>query len=251
MKHANSFADYTTDELKGILLLAEKIKQHQDDYGHILDGKKLYTLFEKTSNRTYLSFSIGMEELGGKAYNQLWKDSGLSFDHWDIQSKAKLLDENGEEYDYAAWADSYVFGAGMAGVACASELADHDVDVTLFDRHDYTQFQPLLYQVATGVLSEGEIAPPTREILRNQRNARVLLGLVDDIDVKKVLDFEHGLHQFLKTSHAALLEKLEKDKAISEDEQKKASEDVQKLTDKFVAEADKKCAAKEKEIMEI
>ena len=47
------------------------------------------------------------------------------------------------------------------------------------------------------------------------------------------------------------LKKLEKDKAISEDEQKKASEDVQKLTDKFVSEADKKCAAKEKEIMEI
>ena len=47
------------------------------------------------------------------------------------------------------------------------------------------------------------------------------------------------------------LKKLEKDKAISEDEQKKASEDVQKLTDKYVAEADKKCAAKEKEIMEI
>ena len=47
------------------------------------------------------------------------------------------------------------------------------------------------------------------------------------------------------------LKKLEKDKAISEDEQKKASEDVQKLTDRFVAEADKKCAAKEKEIMEI
>ena len=47
------------------------------------------------------------------------------------------------------------------------------------------------------------------------------------------------------------LKKLEKDKAISEDEQKKASDDVQKLTDKFVAEADKKCAAKEKEIMEI
>ena len=47
------------------------------------------------------------------------------------------------------------------------------------------------------------------------------------------------------------LKKLEKDKAISEDEQKKASEDVQKLTDKFVADADKKCADKEKEIMEI
>jgi ribosome recycling factor len=47
------------------------------------------------------------------------------------------------------------------------------------------------------------------------------------------------------------LKKLEKDKAISEDEQKKASEDVQKLTDRFVAEADKKCTTKEKEIMEI
>ena len=47
------------------------------------------------------------------------------------------------------------------------------------------------------------------------------------------------------------LKKLEKDKAISEDEQKKASDDVQKLTDRFVADADKKCAAKEKEIMEI
>lgn len=47
------------------------------------------------------------------------------------------------------------------------------------------------------------------------------------------------------------LKKLEKDKAISEDEQKKAGEDVQKLTDKYVAEADKKCQGKEKEIMDI
>ena len=47
------------------------------------------------------------------------------------------------------------------------------------------------------------------------------------------------------------LKKLEKDKTISEDELKKASEDVQKLTDKYVAEADKKCQAKEKEIMDI
>lgn len=47
------------------------------------------------------------------------------------------------------------------------------------------------------------------------------------------------------------LKKLEKDKAISEDEQKKAIEDVQKLTDRFVAEADRKCGVKEKEIMEI
>ena len=47
------------------------------------------------------------------------------------------------------------------------------------------------------------------------------------------------------------LKKLEKDKSITEDEQKKAEADVQKLTDRFVAETDKKCAAKEKEIMDI
>ncbi|MGV7807515.1 NAD(P)/FAD-dependent oxidoreductase, partial [Mycobacterium kansasii] len=45
-------------------------------------------------------------------------------------------------------------------------------------------FQPLLYQVATGILSEGEIAPATRMILRKQRNAEVLLGEVTDIDLE-------------------------------------------------------------------
>ena len=42
-------------------------------------------------------------------------------------------------------------------------------------------------------------------------------GFMDDIDVKKMLDFEHGLHQFLKTSHGPLLEKLEKDRAMDKD----------------------------------
>lgn len=92
MKHANSFANYTADELKGILLLAEKIKKNQDKYAHILDGKKLYTLFEKTSNRTYLSFVIGMEELGGKAYNQLWKDSNFTIG--DLPSEIKYVGRN-------------------------------------------------------------------------------------------------------------------------------------------------------------
>lgn len=92
MKHANSFVDYTAEELKGILLLADKIKKNQDAYSHILDGKKLYTLFEKTSNRTYLSFSIGMEELGGKAYNQLWKDSNFTIG--DLMSEVKYVCRN-------------------------------------------------------------------------------------------------------------------------------------------------------------
>ena len=92
MKHTNSFAEYTVEELKGILLLAEKIKQNQQAYAHILDGKKLYTLFEKTSNRTYLSFVIGIEELGGKAYNQLWKDSNFTIG--DLPSEIKYVGRN-------------------------------------------------------------------------------------------------------------------------------------------------------------
>lgn len=92
MKHCNSFADYTADELKGILLLGEKIKQNQDKYAHILDGKKLFTIFEKTSNRTYLSFTIGMEELGGKAYNLKWADSNFTIG--DLESEVKYVCRN-------------------------------------------------------------------------------------------------------------------------------------------------------------
>ncbi len=53
----------------------------------------------------------------------------------------------------------------------------------MLDRTNHHLFQPLLYQVATGVLSEGDIAPPIRDVLRNQRNARVLLGEVVGIDL--------------------------------------------------------------------
>jgi NADH dehydrogenase len=55
--------------------------------------------------------------------------------------------------------------------------------VTLVDRHNYHLFQPLLYQVATGILSEGEIAPPIRDILRYQGNVQVELAMVDDVDL--------------------------------------------------------------------
>ena len=52
------------------------------------------------------------------------------------------------------------------------------VDVTLIDRTNHHLFQPLLYQVATGILSEGEIAPAIRDIVRDQRNMQVRLGEV-------------------------------------------------------------------------
>ena len=76
-----------------------------------------------------------------------------------------------------------VIGSGFGGLFAAKALKHADVDITLLAKTTTHLFQPLLYQVATGVLSEGEIAPATREILSHQRNVQVLLGLVDDIDL--------------------------------------------------------------------
>ncbi len=76
-----------------------------------------------------------------------------------------------------------IIGSGFGGLFSAKALKHADVDVTLIARTTHHLFQPLLYQVATGVLSEGEIAPATREILRHQKNVQVLLGLVDDVDL--------------------------------------------------------------------
>jgi NADH dehydrogenase len=76
-----------------------------------------------------------------------------------------------------------VIGSGFGGLFAARALRRADVDVTLIARTGHHLFQPLLYQVATGILSEGEIAAPTRVILRRQKNARVVLGEVTDIDL--------------------------------------------------------------------
>lgn len=76
-----------------------------------------------------------------------------------------------------------VIGSGFGGLFCAQELKRADVDVTLIARTTHHLFQPLLYQVATGILSVGDIAPATRLVLRKQRNAQVLLGDVHGIDL--------------------------------------------------------------------
>jgi NADH:quinone reductase (non-electrogenic) len=77
-----------------------------------------------------------------------------------------------------------VIGSGFGGLFSTQRLKHADVDVTLIARTTHHLFQPLLYQVATGILSEGEIAPSTREVLRRQDNATVLLGDVTDIDLQ-------------------------------------------------------------------
>src|ERR1700761_2116917 len=76
-----------------------------------------------------------------------------------------------------------IIGSGFGGLTAARSLKRADVDVTLISKTTTHLFQPLLYQVATGILSEGEIAPATRLILRRQRNVQVLLGDVTDINI--------------------------------------------------------------------
>ncbi|HEV7362412.1 MAG TPA: NAD(P)/FAD-dependent oxidoreductase [Mycobacterium sp.] len=77
-----------------------------------------------------------------------------------------------------------IIGSGFGGLNAAKALKRADVDVTLISKTTTHLFQPLLYQVATGILSEGEIAPATRLILQRHKNVRVLLGDVYDIDMK-------------------------------------------------------------------
>jgi NADH:ubiquinone reductase (H+-translocating) len=75
-----------------------------------------------------------------------------------------------------------IVGGGFGGLYATRSLRDAEVAVTLIDRHNFHLFQPLLYQVATGALSPGDIAQPLRSIVRRQRNATVLLGEAVGID---------------------------------------------------------------------
>src|SRR5690242_5634409 len=81
-----------------------------------------------------------------------------------------------------------ILGGGFGGLYAAQALKHAPVDVTLIDRRNFHLFQPLLYQVATGSLSPGEIAAPLRSVLSKQKSTRVLLGEAMDIDpsLKKV-----------------------------------------------------------------
>ncbi len=76
-----------------------------------------------------------------------------------------------------------VIGSGFGGLFAAKRLKRAGVDVTMISRTTHHLFQPLLYQVATGILSEGEIAPAAREVLRRRKYLEILLGDVTDIDL--------------------------------------------------------------------
>ena len=75
-----------------------------------------------------------------------------------------------------------IVGGGFGGLNAARALDSLPVDVTLIDKRNFHLFQPLLYQVATGGLSPGEIAAPLRSVLRKEKNVTVLLEEVTEID---------------------------------------------------------------------
>lgn len=77
-----------------------------------------------------------------------------------------------------------IIGAGFGGLEAARALRKSDAEVTVIDRHNHHTFQPLLYQVATAVISPADIAWPVRSILRKQQNAGVMLGTIKSIDTK-------------------------------------------------------------------
>jgi len=79
-------------------------------------------------------------------------------------------------------ASAVIVGGGIAGVACAKELAHAGVAVTVIDKHNYTQFQPLLYQVATGMLGPTDIARPLRGIFKRHDNIFVKEAEVVKVD---------------------------------------------------------------------
>ena len=110
-----------------------------------------------------LSLDAWVRDWCGRRYPEL--DGGLGF---DLASAPRVV----------------IVGAGFGGLACAYALRHTPVNITLVDRHNYHLFQPLLYQVATAALAPGDIATPIRGLLRDQPNARVLLGEVTGVDSK-------------------------------------------------------------------
>jgi NADH dehydrogenase len=81
-----------------------------------------------------------------------------------------------------AWPQVVIVGGGFAGLQAARRLMNRPVRVTLIDKRNFNLFQPLLYQVATGLVPEADVATPLRRLLAKAPNVQVLLGEVEDLD---------------------------------------------------------------------
>jgi NADH dehydrogenase len=91
-----------------------------------------------------------------------------------------------------------ILGGGFGGLSAAQKLKRAPVEVILLDRRNFHLFQPLMYQIATGSLSPGEIAAPLRGVLSRQKNTQVLLGEAADIDpvAKKITLLDGACFQY-------------------------------------------------------
>src|SRR5579864_9355987 len=99
-----------------------------------------------------------------------------------------------------------IVGGGFGGLSAAQALAKHPLRITVIDRTNHHTFQPLLYQVATTVLSPGQIAAPLRIILRRHQNVEVVLGEVTGFDLGarrvKLNGFEVGYEHLIVSTGA-------------------------------------------------
>ena len=82
-----------------------------------------------------------------------------------------------------------IIGGGFAGVRACKALANTEVRVTLIDKRNFNLFQPLLYQVATGLVSKGDVATPLRQLVGKQFNVQVLLGEVTQLNPQENRSF--------------------------------------------------------------
>jgi NADH dehydrogenase len=99
-----------------------------------------------------------------------------------------------------------VVGGGFGGLPACRLLGRRPVDVTLLDRRNHHLFQPLLYHVATGILSEGEIAVPLRQALRRPKNVRVELAEVTGFDLdRRVVIAKPPLHDPVEVPYDSLI----------------------------------------------
>lgn len=98
-----------------------------------------------------------------------------------------------------------IIGSGFGGLSAARKLRKSNAQVTLIAKTGHHLFQPLLYQVATGILSVGDIAPSTRLILRNQKNVTVTLGDVDRINVAEKTVYARAGHVACEFSYDSLI----------------------------------------------
>src|SRR6266542_6833008 len=92
--------------------------------------------------------------------------------------------EDRERVSHAHLPRVVIVGGGFGGLYAARGLARAPVTVTIVDKHNYHLFRPMLYQVATGLLSADEVAAPIRSILRRQKNVEVLMAEVIGVDTQ-------------------------------------------------------------------